>query len=203
MKFRFVMLSVAITGMLFLSGCTITHAVASDYPQYLANNAATDIGHTDMRAEYELTPETIANRYAFRSVTTGYANQWVVQFGQILGDTLQSAEVQRAFGQLVAGSGGNGDKLIFGLRNYEFAHFGASVNLEVTLVRDGKEVFRKDYQADGKTQGGKMFWAGAFGMKNAIQQSTKLALDDILRQLIADLNQQMRGTAAAGTVPTT
>ena len=33
-----------------------------------------------------------------------------------------------------------------------------------------------------------MFWGGAFAMKNAVQQSTKLAIDNILRQLIADLN---------------
>ena len=30
--------------------------------------------------------------------------------------------------------------------------------------------------------------AGAFGQKNAVQQSTKLALDQILTQLITDLN---------------
>lgn len=33
-----------------------------------------------------------------------------------------------------------------------------------------------------------MFWGGVFAQKNAVQQSTKLALDEILRQLIADLN---------------
>jgi hypothetical protein len=51
-----------------------------------------------------------------------------------------------------------------------------------------KKIFSKSYQESGKTQGGKMFWAGAFGQKNAVQQSTKLALDEILRQLITDLN---------------
>ena len=35
-----------------------------------------------------------------------------------------------------------------------------------------------------------MFWGGAFAQKNAVQQSTKLAIDEILRQLIADLNDQ-------------
>ena len=34
-----------------------------------------------------------------------------------------------------------------------------------------------------------MFWGGSFAMKNAIQQSTKLALDDILLEFIQDYNQ--------------
>jgi hypothetical protein len=59
----------------------------------------------------------------------------------------------------------------------------------VTYRRGGQDVFTKVYDASGETQGGKMFWGGAFAMKNAIQQSTKLAMDDILRALIADLNK--------------
>jgi len=35
-----------------------------------------------------------------------------------------------------------------------------------------------------------MFWGGAFAQRNAVQQSTKHALDEILRQLITDLNAQ-------------
>ena len=34
-------------------------------------------------------------------------------------------------------------------------------------------------------------------MKNAVQQSTKQAIDDILRQLIADLNAQSQPQARA------
>jgi hypothetical protein len=55
-------------------------------------------------------------------------------------------------------------------------------------VLPGQVVFSKTYTQDGKTQGGKMFWGGAFAQKNAVQQSTKLALDEILRQLISDLD---------------
>ena len=39
---------------------------------------------------------------------------------------------------------------------------------------------------------GGLFWGGVFAQKNAVQQSTKLALDEILRQLITDLNTQAR-----------
>jgi hypothetical protein len=33
-----------------------------------------------------------------------------------------------------------------------------------------------------------MFFGGAFGMKNAVQQSTKAAMDNIMGQFIRDLN---------------
>jgi len=32
-----------------------------------------------------------------------------------------------------------------------------------------------------------MFWGGGFAMKNAVQQSTKDAIDKVLTRLIADL----------------
>jgi hypothetical protein len=55
-------------------------------------------------------------------------------------------------------------------------------------MKNGIETFSGSYQEDGKTQGAKMFFGGAFAMKNAIQQSTKLAIDQILRKLIYDIN---------------
>jgi hypothetical protein len=45
----------------------------------------------------------------------------------------------------------------------------------------------KTYYKTGISQGGKMFWAGAFGMKNAIQQSTKSAIDQILYLALSDI----------------
>jgi hypothetical protein len=36
-----------------------------------------------------------------------------------------------------------------------------------------------------------MFWGGVFAMKNATQQSTKLALDKILGDFIQDINKKL------------
>ncbi|WP_207951748.1 hypothetical protein [Pseudomaricurvus alcaniphilus] len=109
----------------------------------------------------------------------------------MLDDTLKSADVQAAFGRLEkvneAGNG-LGGTLTFDLRNYTFQDFGAHIELKVSLSRGGKSIFENTYTQDGKTQGGKMFWGGAFAQKNAVQQSTKLAIDEILRRLITDLN---------------
>jgi hypothetical protein len=147
---------------------------------------------TSTASGYLVTPATQAHHYEFRSAMAGYANVWVVEFGRMLDDTLQSHDVQAAFGKLVKVQDGAGTDglLTFDLQNYTYAELGAHVSLKVTYRAAGKDVFEKVYQADGTTQGGKMFWGGAFAMKNAVQQSSKLAIDNILRQLINDLNAQ-------------
>lgn len=111
----------------------------------------------------------------------------------MLDETLSSKDVQSAFGGLkkTPETGlGSGDVLIFKLNKYVFEGHAATVSLSVSLSRAGKEAFSKTYSQIGQSQGGKMFWGGAFAQKNAVQQSTKLAIDEILRQLIADLNDQ-------------
>lgn len=187
--------SIFVLALLVLSNsaCSIRHAIQEDYPQYLANNAgAANLPDTDKASEYFLTSKTQNHSYEFRAAMTGYANLWVVEFGKMLDDTLKSTDVQNAFGglQKVADvSGDSMDLLIFDLQSYTFEEFGAHISLKISLSRMGQVVFSKIYKQDGRTQGGKMFWAGAFGQKNAVQQSTKLALDEILRQLISDLNR--------------
>lgn len=181
----------ALVAAFLLCGCSIRHDVAKDYPQYLMNNQGTSqLPSTTAASEYTILPATAANHYEFRSAMVGYAHVWVVQFGEMLDDTLQSRDVQAAFGKLTKSDGGvsNDGVLIFDLQSYTYAEFGAHISLKVTYRRGGQDVFSKVYQADGTTQGGKMFWGGPFAMKNAVQQSSKLAIDNILRQLIADLN---------------
>jgi hypothetical protein len=174
-----------------MCSCSIRHAVEKDYPEYLAKNSGTStLPRTDKASEYFLTPQTQEFSYEFRAFVTGAANLWVVDFGKMLDDTLQSADVQAAFGDLersddVAASDA---VLIFDLHEYTFEEFGAHISLNIALSRANEVVFEKTYTEDGRTQGGKMFWGGAFAQKNAVQQSTRTALDEILRQLIADLN---------------
>jgi hypothetical protein len=174
-----------------LVGCSINHVVKDDYPQYLQNNAGeSKLPKTPLEARYELTPGTAAHKYEFRSALTGYANNWIVEFGQMLDATLQSKDVQGAFKKLDKRGPGDGPTLLtFDLVSYAFADFGATVELKVTVQRPGGATpLVKTYKQTGVTQGGKMFWAGVFGMKNAIHQSTKDAVDKILAALIVDLN---------------
>lgn len=178
--------------LLSTSACTIRHFIEQDYPQYLANNSGkTNLPKTDKASEYILTPATEQHRYEFRAAMTGAAHLWIVEFGKMLDDTLMSADVQKAFSALRKVSdmsAASNNLLIFDLQNYAFANFSAHVSLKISLSRSGQVVFSKIYTQDGKSQGGKMFWGGAFAQKNAVQQSTKHALDEILRQLISDLD---------------
>ena len=168
------------------------HFIEKDYPEYLANNIGTaNLPKTDKASEYILTPNTQQHSYEFQAVSTGVANIWVVEFGKMLDDTLMSTDVQKAFGALQKVSdmsGSSSSLLIFDLHNYTSEDYGAHISLKISLIRSGREIFSKIYKQHGKTQGGKMVWGGAFAQKNAVQQSTKLALDEILRQLILDLN---------------
>ena len=184
--------------VLAASGCTITHNVADDYPQYLSNNVgSSELPKTKIQTDYSMTPETESNRYEFRAWVSGYGNLWVVEFGHVLDQTLQSRDDQDAFGRLTKRSAdannASGNLLLFDLVQYEFTDFGAHIALKISFRKNGVELLSKTYQADGRTQGHKMFWGGVFSMKNAIQQSTKAALDEILKNLILDLNRTEKG----------
>ncbi|HMG52216.1 MAG TPA: hypothetical protein VK601_02015 [Kofleriaceae bacterium] len=183
---------------LALWGCTSYHDVVKEYPQYLINNqGASHLPTTSAASNYTMTPATQTHHYEFRSRQAGGRNVWVVEFGRLLEHTLESRDVQGAFGRLTRAGANDprADLLVFDLQRYEFVDMGAHVALKVSHVRQGVEVFTRIYQADGDTQGGKMFWGGAYAMQNAVHQSTKHAVDEILRRLIADLNAPGRAAA--------
>jgi hypothetical protein len=184
-------LTIALAAFALLSGCTSKHYVADDYPRYLTNNQGeSHLPTTSAASKYALTPATNAQHFEFRSAMAGKRNLWIVEFGRLLEATLQSSDVQGAFGHLTRSAledPGDG-LLVFDLH--------AQVTLKVIRKRGGTEDFSKVYQAAGDAQAGKMFWGGEMAMKNAVQQSTKHAIDDILRRLISDLNAQTKQAAA-------
>ena len=172
-----------------LSGCSIKHPVAKDYPHYLAKNkGSVTLPKSALEASYQLDASTASHRYEFRAATVGYAHLWIVEFGQMLDATLASDDVQASFGKLdkLSDTQQHAAVLRFNLQNYEFKDHMAHVSLNISLEKNGQTVLNKTYHAQGKSQGGKMFFGGPFAMKNATQQSTKYALDEILREFIND-----------------
>ena len=190
-------LLLSLLGMVVLaSGCSIKHPIAADYGRYLTNNEGqSSLPRTSLQAEYQIDSATAGHRYEFRAATVGAAHLWIVEFGRILQDTLDSRDVQAVFGKLVpSGAGSVADNLIvFSLNRYDFKDFQAYVTMTMVMSQGGSEVFRNTYNASGKSQGGKMFMGGAFAMKNAVQQSTKSAIDDILAQFINEINSKGMG----------
>ena len=173
------------------SACTTF--VAKDYPKYLVNNRGyVNLKTIDKISGYFLTRNTQLHTYKITSFTAGAGNKWVVEMGKILDATLMSTDAQQAFGALQKMPSASSSKsiLVFDLESYEFKNFTTSLSLKISLVRSEKEIFSKTYREVGQQQTGKVLIGGAFAFKNAIQQSTKLALDKILQRLILDINEQ-------------
>ncbi len=174
-------------GALTQQAC-ITHDTMEDYPQYLKNNEGElKLPHSDFELSYSLDDAAEAHKEGVRSFAAGLANEWMIEFGKMFRATMASKDVVDAF----KGINTKGQGLIqikVKLNSYVFGSHMAKISFDVTLVNAStNKTFTRTYKSEGKSQGGKMFWAGAFGMKNAIQQSTKLAMDKILIELVNDI----------------
>ena len=203
MKALFALLTVLVA--LSSSGCATQ--VHQDYPTYLANNEGrVNYPHVGRPAQYYLDQATANHSVEIKSWVTGIANSWTVQFGEVLEATMQGRDMQASFESL-SRTDNNKDTaelmLLFHLSNYRFENFQAYIDMTVAAQSHGDQLFSKRYTANGKSQGGKMFWGGAFAMKNAVQQSTKLALDKILTSLLNDLNQALRSNVTSASTGAT
>lgn len=179
---------------IIFSGCSINHRIADDYEQYLIENQGNSIlPNTELEADYIIERDSQTHKYEFRAVTVGYANLWIVEFGKILDKTLQSKDVQEAFGRLtkMLVSDTNDSNLVtFKLIKYEFIDYCAYVTLDISIKNRDDVTRHKSYRADGKRQTAKMWIGGVFLMRDAIRQSTKLAIDSIISNFINDINLQ-------------
>lgn len=175
------------------SGCAINHQIADDYPQYLADNGkAGDIPNTKLESDYFIDSATQKYSYVYRSWGAGYGNKWIVQFGKMLDETLNAAYVQSAFGRLQrqkSGADETGYLIAFDLKSYTFDAYRANVSMQIVLTNAGKTVLDKTYTSEGGTEAAHIWTTGAFGTNNAMKQSTKMAIDNILTQFIKDINK--------------
>lgn len=169
------------------SGCATV--VTDDYQKYLNNNQGQSYPVLGYDAQYIVTPSTKNHRMEISSGMAGIGNTWEVQFGPLLDATLQSPDIQKAFKSFsqAGGSGQTGRVITFHLVSYDFSNHRAKIQMTITAAMNGKTTLEKTYSAEGNSQGGKMFWGGAWAMKNAVQQSTKFAMDSILRNFFSDL----------------
>ncbi len=192
---RTILLSVCVA----LGGCA--YNVSSDYANYLeSNQGETRFPKTNVNARYYIAPQVRGHSYQIRSVMAGAANTWNVHFGQMLAGTLESADYQAAFTSLTETKDADAAAgLVFKYQraNYAFTNTQARIGLTIEVYRNGERVFTEKYSQNGISQGGKMFWAGALGMANAVQQSTKSALDKILADSLADFQVVMKNPIVA------
>lgn len=185
-----------------LTGCA--HHVSADYPQYVNKHKndqplpdqAESFPAINRDGQYFLTNKTENHNYSFRSWQAGILNSWVVEFGPMLEAHLQSEQFQTAFNELVEvekkAIDSDGLFMTYDLKDYRFANENAHIKLRIVTYQNGNKIIDKIYESSGQGQSGKMFFGGAFAMKNAVQQSTIYAINEILYDYLIDLQKTVR-----------
>lgn len=165
--------------LLLITGCATV--VDSDYGKYLNNNInEAKLIKKRVAKNYFLTKNSRNHSKEIRSFTTGIANKWTINFGPIMDTTLTSKPYVNSFGVMEKLDEKKlEDTMLINLLEYDFRDHRAVLEFEIKIYKNKKLKFEKTYKAMGKSQGGKMFWAGPAGMKNAIQQSTMMAMNEI------------------------
>jgi hypothetical protein len=181
-----------------MSGC-VSHPVTfkdAKYSTGAKQHSATVVAVIDQK--------TLENKTVVHSFMTGIANNWEAQPGDML-KQVADIELPQMFStyafsakeQAPPGTG-PGVVLIMTIPSYEFADFHATISVKaLSKTREGQLLFEKTYKAEGATQGGKMFWAGAFGMKSAIRQSSLDAYKKIFAEMRGDLQRALTETKTA------
>lgn len=172
-----------------LAACSMN--TSNDYSRYLGNNPVSVNSSTAGSISCYFLPYPTQNHYyAFTTFMGGYhVTEWEVELGRVIDATLQRSELRRSFGELSKVSEPKchaQDLLVIEVGRYSFTACQANLELTFTVNRGDEKVLSRRYAAIGIKQCGKMYWGGGFAMKNAVQQSTKSALDKILNDFIRD-----------------
>lgn len=170
------------------------HPVHEGYAEYLAENPRDlPFPHVADSVKYYMGAKTLGHDQIVRSAQFGRAR---VELGRILDVTMQAEDLQAAFGKLKRASSpaeADGVVLVFSLDEFKFRRFRSHLGLNVSAMRDGREILSRTYRAvGGPHTGGDVRSAGTFALKRSIQASTKDALDNILSSVIDDLNYRLR-----------
>ena len=178
---------------LFSTGCSIRHTVAFDSVDTSWHYRVTE-QRVDAAIAVVIDRETTERAYPIRSFMAGRAHEWNAQPGLML-KQVADIELPQLFADYACVTEYNEPKqrprritLVLTITSFTFADFHTTVTVQANAFGPQRvALFEKKYTGEGMTQGAKMFWAGAFGMKSAIRQSTLDAYKNIFEQLRSDL----------------
>ena len=174
--------------VLNLSGCP-HHAIKFEDIGYIIETQQQDVTLVVVIDE-----ATRIQTVPIRSWMTGIAHSWDAQPGVMLMQ-VSKVELPQMFREYQVSSfykepEGKEKWVVLELTipNYVFEDFHATVTVEAKAYGPGKSMlFERSYTKEGFRQGAKMFWAGAFGMKSSIRQSSFDAYKKVFVELRADL----------------
>ena len=172
-----------------LSGGCINHSIAfQDLSYSIPFPEKHDAGLT------VVIDDELEREVRIKSAMTGMAHNWnarpVTMLKQVA--DIEFPQMFSNYGVGGSAAGGESIELSLSVPLYTFANMQATMSVRaVAKSADGNELFDRTYTDSGKTQGGKMFWGGAFAMKSAIRQSSLDALKAIFIELRADLRTHL------------
>ena len=168
------------------SGCA--HKIAFQDVSY---NVVSDKSNDGLVAVID--QKTLEQSVAIHSWTTGIAHSWDAYPGQML-KQVADVEFPQLFRKYKYSESFDmpswENEFFFAkltVQNYQFRDFHAYFSVRMIVYNKEKDVLlEKTYTAEGKSQGKKMFWGGAFAMKSAMRQSSLGALKKIFRNIRGD-----------------
>lgn len=170
--------------------------VTKDYGQYLKNNSGKlKLENVNVGKHYHTTERTQKHSYKIKSFAAGWGNSWIVKAQPLIEETLKSEDVKQALGDLTLAQDLKNEServLLIDVMQYEYYGHTARIQINFAVKEKGQTLFEKSYLGTGAGQGGKVFWGGALAMKNAVQQSTKVAMDQILTNFTNDLKNGLK-----------
>ncbi|MFO1431014.1 MAG: hypothetical protein U1F76_12850 [Candidatus Competibacteraceae bacterium] len=185
-------LSLLLASVLLLGGCA--HQIAF---QDAAYTISAERQNADIVVVID--PLTLNRVVSIRSFMTGIAHSWDAQPGEML-KQVADIELPQMFNHYQFATSypqpqNQAIVLELSIPNYQFANFRADISVHAIAYGPNKvELLDKTYTASGETQGGKMFWGGAFGMKSAVRQSSLDAYQKIFVQLRGDLANVLKSS---------
>jgi hypothetical protein len=205
---RHVTLALILTAVGLTTGCT--HVIAfhpTDTSWHYSVGADKQTGAALVAVIDETTAE---ESYAFRAWSTGIAQKWVANYGEMLE---QAADVElpqiveryeRSSAYLEPTTEEKRLTLVLTAPSYVFEGWRAKMTVQAEAFGPGRTpLFSKSYSAEGGGEAGKMVGLGAFGQKSAVRQSSLDALKKIFAQMRPDIVTALQGpqTSASSGSP--